>query len=121
MLSTSDWLAEAKKEFCSAAAAGPHFQDIAGRTFDTISPAEVLYAYAVAAYLIEGRAGSAGKLLQRMGYGREPAGAVAEVLGFDADTLDARARRWLAEREPSKRTKSPASTPAAANSPLKPR
>jgi hypothetical protein len=115
MLTSGDWLGEAQRQFCAGEGGGPRFTDLEPLTFDTISPAELLYAYAVAAYLVEGRAGSAGRLLQRIGFGRRPADALTEIVGLDAETLDARVRRWLVERTPLPRSaeRDKAATPGA--------
>jgi len=59
---------------------------------------DMVVAYAMAAWLLEGRWNDAPELLRRVGAGEEPEQALLEALGADCEELRERLVRWLAER-----------------------
>jgi hypothetical protein len=59
---------------------------------------DMVIAYAMAAWLLEGRWSDAPELLRRIGAGEEPEQALLEVLGVDCEELRERLVRWLSER-----------------------
>lgn len=58
----------------------------------------MLAAYALCAYLLEGRPEELSELLFRIGRDQDPATAVGEALGLSLDELRERLVRWLSER-----------------------
>ncbi len=92
----ANWTDEAYKMLRSKKR--PDLRDVLGRTVSELRVQDMLYAYAVAAYLLEGRPGEAPGLLRRIGEGQEPEVAFEEALGIDLDELPDRIVRWLSER-----------------------
>ena len=58
----------------------------------------MLVAYALAAYLIEGRPQEVPDLLARLGAGADPASAFKAALGLSLPDVQDRLTRWLQER-----------------------
>lgn len=77
----------------------PRFGAMLERDVNAMSVEDVLYAYAFAAYLLEGRPKDAPELLRHVGTGKETGPvAVQAVLHMDAIRLEERLLRWLSER-----------------------
>ncbi|MDZ4773791.1 MAG: hypothetical protein SGI72_11735 [Planctomycetota bacterium] len=81
----------------------PPFATTLDRDVNAMGVSDVLYAYALAAYLIEARPTETAQLLQRIGQGigdgrEKTSAAIKTVLKLDAGGLERRLTRWLAER-----------------------
>jgi len=92
----SDWRAEAR-----ALVAGPRKPDLLlllGKDVNSMNTEDLLYAYVIAAWCLEGRpretAGLLGALCKKK---LPPADALRTKLGLDPDLLEARVIRWLEE------------------------
>ena len=59
---------------------------------------DVLYAYTLATYLLEGHPEVVSKVLKRLGTGYPGIPALSEALGMDVPSLERRIERWLTER-----------------------
>ncbi len=92
----SNWTNEAYKLLRSKRR--PDLREVLGRTVTELRVQDMLVAYALAAYLLEGRPDEAPELLRRVGEGQEPDVAVREALGLSLDDLPDRLVRWLSER-----------------------
>ena len=70
-----------------------------GKDFNQLTKLEVLYAWCIAAWLVEGRPSQAATVFTALGgEGGNDLDAVGlEQLGFDARTLEERVHRWLVE------------------------
>jgi hypothetical protein len=77
----------------------PALRELLRRSATSLDPDEVLLSYAFAAYLIEGHAAQAAKLLKGSPEQLASAGKVAAALGYDAPELEERFRTWLLELE----------------------
>ena len=77
----------------------PEFFLMAGKNVNDLTVQDVLYAYCIVAYLIEGRPKACAPFLDAVGKAEnvdmEP--LVQKHLGFDVATLEWRVRRWLDE------------------------
>ena len=99
--SDADWLAEAldllqKPEH-------PSFAVSIDREVNAMTTTDALYAYALAAYFVEGRAHDGAAILERIGHGvgagrEKTSAAIKAVLHLDAAGLEVRLVRWLRER-----------------------
>ncbi|MBL8859793.1 MAG: hypothetical protein JNL28_14900 [Planctomycetes bacterium] len=84
----------------------PNHQSFAAtleRDVNGMNVTDVMYAYALAAYFIEGRPTEGAEILQRIGHGvggtrQTTAEAVKAVLKLDLRALEKRLVRWLSER-----------------------
>lgn len=81
----------------------PSFAAALDREVAAMSAADVLYGYALAAYLIEARPKDGPLLLQRVGQGvgdgrEKTTAALQAALRLDANALERRLGRWLGER-----------------------
>lgn len=92
----TNWMDEASKVL--AKEHRPRLAFVMGKRVDNMSPEDMLYAYVMAAYLLEALPEKAPLLLARIGAGTSSQVAVQEVLGLDVRQLDERVRRWLGER-----------------------
>ena len=92
----TNWMDEAQRML--AREHSPKLAFVMGKRVDNMTPEDMLYAYVMAAYLLEGRPAEAPALLAKIGAGTPSAVAVQEVLGIDVRQLDERVRRWLGER-----------------------
>lgn len=74
---------------------------MAGKDLNHLTKPESLYAYCIAAYLVEGLPGLCVDFLQALGTdaGKDIDGTSAEILGMNARTLEKRVYRWLVETE----------------------
>lgn len=77
----------------------PTFTELVERDVDAMTVADMLYAYALAAYVLEGRPAASADLLTRIGARRQSTGeALRAVLGMPLPDLEERLERWLSER-----------------------
>ena len=89
------WLAAAYDLLARDDAPGLEF--LLGRDVDTMRDEDILVAYAVAAYLLEGRPDEAPIILRRIGAGEHPVLVFEDVTGESLPGLELRLRRWLGE------------------------
>jgi hypothetical protein len=92
------WLVEARVLLASERAPGLEF--LLGRSVDTMRDEDLLYAYALAAYLLEGRPDDVPRILKRIGAGEHPVRVFEAVTGLSLEDLELRIRRWLDETLP---------------------
>jgi len=90
-----DWFAEAARLLDGEDP--PRLVYLLGRDVNAMREVDVLYAYVVAAYLLEGHPQKAAAILRRIGAGDHPVAVFEEELGFTAPTIERRLRRWLRE------------------------
>ncbi len=95
LLVSSDWMKEAATVL--ALAERPRFELLAKKKLHELDSADVLYAYVLGAYWIEGRSGEVARLLRRIGTGREACAALDEIAFLQAAELDERALQWVEE------------------------
>lgn len=77
----------------------PRFEALIENDLNAMGVEDMLYAYALAAYMIESRPAQTPELLRRIGAGREPTAVVLqELLALDLADLEERLLRWLCER-----------------------
>ncbi len=92
----ASWRDEARAMF--AANQGPNVHLLFGKGTNAMTMEELLYAYVLAAYILEGHPGKATAILKAIGKDKKrPAEVFGRVLGVDLEGLDLRLRRWLAE------------------------
>ena len=91
----TDWLVEGRNLLASPAAPGLEF--LLGRSVDTMRDEDLLVAYVLSAYLLEGRPDDVPQILRRIGAGEHPVRVFEDVLGFSVPVLERRLRRWLDE------------------------
>lgn len=89
------WLVEARRLLASDRA--PSLQFLLGRSVDTMRDEDILAAYALAAYLFEGRPDDVPRILGRIGEGEHPVSVFEEVTGHALQDLETRLLRWLGE------------------------
>ena len=89
------WLAEARLLLARDDAPGLVF--LLGRSVDTMRDEDILAAYALSAYLLEGRPDDVPLILKRIGQGEHPVTVFEQVTGFALPDLEQRLRRWLDE------------------------
>jgi hypothetical protein len=78
----------------------PKFAQMLERDVNAMSVEDMLYAYAFAAYLAEGRPKDLPQILRRCGGSRgTSAAAVETVLAMDLGSVEERLMRWLTERQ----------------------
>ena len=58
---------------------------------------DLLVAYVLSAYLLEGRPDDVPRILRRIGAGEHPVRVFEDVMGFSVPVLEGRLRRWLDE------------------------
>jgi len=92
----TNWMEEARQLW--AAGNAPAFGQLLTKSVDQLSTEDILAAYALAAYLIEGQATQLEPFLRFTGSGMPVDKQVERVFGFDMATLRERTGRWLAER-----------------------
>ncbi|TDJ68529.1 MAG: hypothetical protein E2O39_13065 [Planctomycetota bacterium] len=91
----ANWIEEGRAMLTSEG--GPHLEFLVGRNVASMRDEDILFAYVVAAYLLEGRPTETPDLLARLGAGEHPADAFNAALGASLPQIDARIRRWLEE------------------------
>ena len=96
MMGDANWMNEAFQR--SKRGKGTKMEALCSRPIDTFGVDDVLTAYALAAYLLEGRAERVGALFTALGTGPSDK-ALAETLALTPVELDARLVRWMAERK----------------------
>jgi len=96
MMGDANWMNEAFQR--SKRGKGTKIEALCSRPIDTFGVDDVLTAYALAAYLLEGRAERVGALFTALGTGPSDK-ALAETLALTPAELDARLVRWMAERK----------------------
>ncbi|MBM3992209.1 MAG: hypothetical protein FJ298_14540 [Planctomycetes bacterium] len=96
MMGDANWMNEAFQR--SKRGKGTKIAALCSRPIDTFGVDDVLTAYALAAYLLEGRADRVGPLLTAIGAGPSDK-ALAETLELTPAELDARLVRWMGERK----------------------
>lgn len=96
LLPASNWMNEALKLFD-----GPKPPSLAftgGRELSQMHVEDMLCAYALAAYFVEGRPQETPDLLRRIGGGETTAAVVQDIFKLSMDELQQRVTRWLKER-----------------------
>ncbi|MBI5431716.1 MAG: hypothetical protein HZA52_02680 [Planctomycetes bacterium] len=76
----------------------PDLGALVAKGIDGLTIEELLYAYVLAAYLIEARAVETPTLLRALADAKAVEDVFRQVLGMDFAATDARVRRWLSER-----------------------
>ena len=76
----------------------PRFAELVKKRALDCTVEDVLYSYALGAYLLEARWRETPGLLERIGRGAPVLGSVEEKLGRTPDELDQEVLRWLSER-----------------------
>ena len=75
----------------------PRLVYLLGRDVNAMREVDVLYAYVLAAYLLEGHPKKAPTILRRVGKGEHPSTVFEEELGYTVPTIEKRLKRWLHE------------------------
>lgn len=91
----TDWLVEARDLLAGETA--PRLGFLLGRSVDAMRDEDLLAAYVLAAYLLEGRPDDVPVILERIGDGEHPVTVFEDVTGMAVPALDARLSRWLDE------------------------
>jgi hypothetical protein len=76
----------------------PELQRTLSRDVNRMTVDDVLAAYALAAYLVEGRPEEVAAVLRASATGSEPGAVVRQTLGMELGELTSRLTRWLGER-----------------------
>ncbi len=76
----------------------PKLQFLLGKDVNAMTTEDLLYAYVLAAYLLEAQAESIPRVFTRIGKGEPSTVVLEEELGLELADLDVRVRRWLSER-----------------------
>jgi hypothetical protein len=90
-----DWFAEAAKLL--EGENPPRLAYLLGRGVNSMREMDVLYAYVLAAYLMEGHPDKTPTILRRVGSGEHPVKVFEEELGYTVPTIENRLKRWLRE------------------------
>ncbi len=96
MMGDANWINEAYQR--SKRGKGTKVEALCSRPIDKLGVDDVLTAYALAAYLLEGRAASVGALFTALGTGPSDK-ALADTLALTPAELDAVLVRWMGERK----------------------
>ncbi len=91
----TDWLREARALLATEVA--PDLPILMGRGVDTMRDEDLLAAYALSAYLLEGRPDDVPRILRGIGAGEHPVVVFERVTGYSVPQLEGRLRRWLDE------------------------
>jgi hypothetical protein len=91
----TDWREEARKLLASKEA--PDLRLLLGKKLNAMNTEDMLASFALCAFLLEGRAEEAPKLLLAVGKGKQESIAVLSKAGLDPATLEIKLRRWLEE------------------------
>ncbi len=76
----------------------PELRSLLGKDVSTFHAEDVLYSYALAAFLIETRPLATPKILRKVGEGGDPVGVLTDILGMELDEIEAQILEWLPER-----------------------
>ncbi len=98
-----NWVEEGRKLLTAKDA--PHLGALIGRQVGTMSASDLLHAYLLASYLIEGHPDKLPILLTAIGRNENPTKAFERVLGESLPNLEERLRRWVLERSQIKESK----------------
>lgn len=90
-----DWLAHAASLIDSGRA--PNLVHLLGRGVNGLREEDVLYSYALAAYLFQGHRRRVPQIFRRIGDGEHPTRVFEEELGLPLPVIEVRLRRWLRE------------------------
>jgi hypothetical protein len=96
---TVDWFAEARSLL--EGENPPRLTYLLGRDINAMREEDVLFAYVLAAYLLEGHPRRTPEILRRIGAGEHPVAVFEEELGHSLPVVEERLRRWLAESRPA--------------------
>ncbi len=75
----------------------PRLPSVVGKNVNQMSLDDVLYAHALAAYLLDGRPDAVDRVLRATGSGTHPVLALEQALDADARSIEDRLTRWLRE------------------------
>lgn len=93
----TDWMSEAQAMLQKPE--HPKLAAVLAKPDKTMTPEDLLYAYAFTAYLIEGRPQDVSDILHRVGSGTTKSSEVlAGVLKLDMPAIEERFERWMSER-----------------------
>jgi hypothetical protein len=92
----TNWMSEAKKVLQNEKR--PKLQFLLGKDVNQLTTEDLLYSYALSAYLIEAEGEKLPGILKRIGSGTASVVVLESELGIDLQAIDARLRRWLEER-----------------------
>jgi hypothetical protein len=96
MDSKANWMNEAYKLF--TAEKPTKLQFMLGKTVNQLTTEDMLYAYVLAAFLLEAESEKLPGLIRKIGAGSTSQEAFQLVFGLDVRQLDERVKRWLSER-----------------------
>jgi len=92
---TVDWFDEAGRLL--GGENPPRLAYLLGREINSMREEDVLHAYVLAAYLLEGHPRRAPRILRRIGAGEHPIAVFEDELGRTLPTIEKRLKRWLNE------------------------
>ena len=90
-----NWMVEGREMLLAPDA--PHLGALIGRPVGTMSARDLLHAYLLASYLIEGRPDEVPVLLDAIGNGGNPTKSFERVLGEALPNIETRLLRWVVE------------------------
>lgn len=96
IVADANWMDEAFKVINGPKC--PNLAELLSRNVNKMTIEDLLYSYALAAFLIEAKPAELSQLLHKLGSGVPPETAVQSALGMDLTKLEQRLRRWLGER-----------------------
>lgn len=96
-----DWMAEARNQVKAKKA--PDYHTLLARGVNTMTAQDLLHAYALAAFLIEGEVEGLPELLSTLGRGKPVREALPETIGLSVRELQERVFRWLTEAKRRRR------------------
>jgi hypothetical protein len=77
---------------------GPNLAFVFGKDVNEMTTEDMLFSFAIAAYLVEGQAPETlHTIIRRVGKGDNPATVLEDALGYDLTALQARLLAWLTE------------------------
>lgn len=93
----TNWMDEALRLLQDARA--PALGELFSKGASDLTTEDVLFAYALATYLLEAQAAAVPRMLERIGNGYAKSQAFQEALAMDLGTFERHFRRWLQERK----------------------
>lgn len=90
-----NWMVEGREMLLAEDA--PHLGALIGRPVGTMSPRDLLHAYLLASYMIEGRPEETPVLLDAIGNGGNPTKTFERILGEALPNIETRLLRWVLE------------------------